>query len=455
MEFKPHEYQKYAIDFLETHPQAVLMLDMGLGKTVSTLTAIWDLMYETFDISSALVVAPLRVAKYTWYDEVRKWDHLNELTVSVICGTAAQRKAAVEAAADVHIINRENLPWLMENYPGLRYDMIVYDELSSFKNSQAKRFKAAMYYTLRADRVVGLTGTPASNGYMDLFGEYKVIDKGERLGRFITKYRNDYFSPDKTNGHIVYSYRLRDGAEKAIQERISDITVSMQAKDYLKMPECLYIKNYVEMSDKEAKIYKQMKRDLIIPLEGDEEITAQSAAALSNKLIQMANGAVYTDEGGVQTIHDHKLEALADIVEQQNGKPLLVAYWYKHDLARIKKYLSENAGVEPVCIDSETAIRSWNEGKVLVGLIHPASAGHGLNLQSGGSTLCWFGLTWSLELYQQTNARLYRQGQKETTVITHIITKGTMDEAVMQALEQKDTTQNVLIKSVRAEIKND
>lgn len=453
MRFIPHEYQKYAIEFLETHPKAVLMLDMGLGKTVSTLTAIWDLMYETFDVSSALVVAPLRVAKYTWSDEIRKWDHLKGLTVSVMCGTEKQRRAAAEAKADIHIINRENLPWLVEHYPQLKYDMVVYDELSSFKNSQAKRFKAAMHYTVRAERVVGLTGTPASNGYMDLFGEYKVIDSGKRLGQFISRYRGMYFLPDKTNGHIVYSYRLRQGAEKEIQDKISDITVSMQAKDYLKLPSCLYTKNYVCMEEKEAKIYKKMKQDLILPLDDDEEITAQSAAALSNKLIQMANGAVYTDEGGVRVIHDHKLEVLADIIEQQNGKPLLVAYWYKHDLSRIEEYLMKVVGIKPVRIDSEEAIRAWTDREVLVGLIHPASAGHGLNLQSGGSALCWFGLTWSLELYQQTNARLYRQGQKETTVITHIITKGTMDEAVMKALECKDTTQNILINSVRAELK--
>ena len=411
-------------------------------------------MYETFDISSALVVAPLRVAKYTWADEIRKWDHLNGLTVSILCGTPEERRAAAETKANIHIINRENLPWLVDHYPAMKYDMVVFDELSSFKNSQAKRFRAALHYTITADRVVGLTGTPASNGYMDLFGEYKVIDGGRRLGRFISRYRQQYFMPDKTNGHIVYSYKLRKDAEKEIQEKISDITVSMQAKDYLKLPECLYTKNYVCMDDKEQKIYKSLKRDLIIPLDDDQEITAQSAAALSNKLIQMANGAVYTDEGGVKEIHDHKLEALSDIIEQQNGKPLLVAYWYKHDLSRIEAYLRRE-GINPVRIDSEDNIRAWNERKVLVGLIHPASAGHGLNLQSGGSTLCWFGLTWSLELYQQTNARLYRQGQPETTVITHIITKSTMDVAVMKALETKDITQDTLIKSVRAVLKND
>jgi len=453
MKFEPHDYQRYAINFLEEHPRAVLMLDMGLGKTVSTLTAVWDLMYETFDVSSVLVVAPLRVAKYTWVDEVQKWDHLKDLTVSVLCGTEKQRREAMSIKADVYVINRENLPWLVQAFPKAKFDMIVYDELSSFKNSQAKRFKAAMYLTARAERVVGLTGTPASNGYMDLFGEFKVIDNGERLGRFITKFRNDYFRPDKTNGHIVYSYKLRDGADRSIQQKIADITVSMQAKDYLKLPECLYVKNYACMDEKETEIYKKMKQDLILDI-GDSDITALSAAALSNKLIQMANGAVYDDEGGVIEIHKHKLEALADIIEQQNGKPLLVAYWYKHDLSRIENYLRQE-GIEPVRIDSEKAIRAWNNGEVLVGLIHPASAGHGLNLQMGGSALCWFGLTWSLELYQQTNARLYRQGQTKTTVITHIITKGTMDEGIMKALECKDTTQTMLINSVRAELKND
>ena len=414
-----------------------------VDKTVITLTAI-NFMVDSFDVTRVLVVAPLRVAKFTWRDELRKWEHLQHLRMSVICGDAQEREAAVNAKADIYVINRENLVWLVKNYPKLKFDMIVYDELSSFKNHQAKRFKAAMHLSVRADRIVGLTGTPASNGLMDLFAEYKIIDLGERLGRLIGQYRTAYFRPGRCNGHIVYDYIPLEGAEAQIYERISDITVSMKAVEHLQMPELISTAHTVEMSEDEMQKYKRLKAELILE---DPEITAANAAGLSNKLQQMANGAVYDDDRKVVMIHDRKLDALEDIIEAQNGKPLLVAYWYKHDLERIKARFTDVK-----LLDNEKTITQWNAGKLSVALIHPASAGHGLNLQSGGSTLVWFGLTWSLELYQQTNARLYRQGQQHTVVIEHIVARGTIDEKILKALQNKDSTQQALINAVKAEV---
>ena len=449
LNFLPHEYQQYAIDFIETHNRSVLLLDMGLGKTVITLTAINTLMYDSFEINRALVVAPLRVAKYTWSDESAKWDHLKALRLSVICGSEKERWAAVNADADVYIINRENLVWLTDNFPKLQFDMIVYDELSSFKNHQSKRFKAASLLSAKAYRTVGLTGTPASNGLMDLFAEYKIIDGGQRLGRLIGQYRTAYFRPGRTNGHIVYDYIPLKGAEDKIYERISDITVSMKAVEHLQMPELISLQTAVLMDETETQKYKDLKDDLILD---EPEITAANAAALSNKLQQMANGAVYDDDKKTVHIHDRKLDALEDIIEAQNGKPLLVAYWYKHDLERIKQRLTAIKLKDWDTLDTEQSIRRWNAGQLSVALIHPASAGHGLNLQSGGSCVAWFGLTWSLELYQQCNARLYRQGQQHTVVIQHIITKNTIDERIMKALQNKDHTQQELIDAVKAEV---
>lgn len=447
MKYNPHSYQEYAVKFIESHPISALFLDMGLGKTSITLSAINNLLFDSFEVRKVLVIAPLRVAKNTWCDEIKKWDHLSNIKYSIVVGTERERISALNEKADIYIINRENVDWLV-NKSGYKFDfdMIVIDELSSFKNHQSKRFKSLMKIRPKVKRIVGLTGTPSSNGLMDLFAEFKVLDLGERLGYFIGQYRNTYFKPDKTNGAIVYSYKPLPNAEDSIYERISDITVSMKASEYLKMPE-LVVSNYkVEMSEDEKKQYDEMKKNLICEIKNGE-ITVSNAGSLSNKLSQFANGAVYDDEQNIVEIHSRKLDALEDIIESMNGKPLLVAYWYKHDLQRIKKRFDVRE------IKTGKDIADWNKGKIPVALIHPASAGHGLNLQQGGSTLVWFGLTWSLELYQQTNGRLYRQGQKNTVVIQHIVTKGSIDEQILKALERKNKTQEDLIEAVKANLK--
>ena len=451
MKYEPHDYQVYASEYIKEHDAAAVFLECGLGKTSITLTAIHDLMFDRFEIHKVLVIAPIRVAKMSWPDEIKKWDHTSDLRYSVAVGTEAERMAALEARADIYLINRENVQWLVEK-SGLPfdYDMVVVDELSSFKNWQAKRFKALMKVRPKVKRIVGLTGTPSSNGLMDLFAEYKLLDMGQRLGRFIGQYRNRYFVPDKTNGHVVYSYKLLPGAEEAIYDRISDITISMKSADHLKMPELVNSRYMVRLDEPELVKYERMKRDLLLQLP-EGEVTAANAAALSGKLSQMANGAVYSDDGTYETIHDRKLDALEDIIEAANGKPVLAAYWYQHDLERIQERLSE-LKIGCARLDKERNIRRWNEGEIPVGLIHPASAGHGLNLQSGGNILVWFGLTWSLELYQQTVARLWRQGQKETVSVIHILAAKTIDEQIMHALETKDHTQRALIDAVRAEV---
>lgn len=452
MEFKPHDYQKYATEFIESHPIAAVILQMGLGKTVCTLTAIEHLMYDIFEVSKVLIVAPLRVAKVTWSDEIDKWDHLSHLTYSVAVGSEKERLSALKKKADLYMINRENLQWLIEK-SGLPfdYDMVVLDELSSFKSWQSKRFRAFMKVRPKVQRVVGLTGTPSSNGLMDLFAEFKCLDMGERLGRFITQYRNAFFIPDRMNGQVVYSYKLRPFAEEEIYRRIGDITISMKALDHLKMPELLENRYPVYMDDGEKQQYESMKKDLILPYLENETITAANAAALSGKLCQMANGAVYSDEGSVAHIHDRKLDALEDIIEAAQG-PILLCYWFKHDLERITRKLDE-LKVEYARISSDGSIRMWNEGKFQVGLIHPASAGHGLNLQAGGNHIVWFGLTWSLELLEQTNARLWRQGQRaETVVVQYLVTAGTIDERILDAISKKEQDQNALIDAVKAEL---
>lgn len=393
---KLHDYQEYAVKFIEEHKTAALLLDMGLGKTITTLTAINNLIYDLFEVRKVLIIAPLRVARDTWSAEVQKWDHLKHLRYSVAVGTAEERMSALNTDADIYIINRENVDWLVSNTK-FDYDMLVIDELSSFKNHQSKRFKALMKVRPKVKRIVGLTGTPASNGLMDLFAEFKLLDMGERLGRFIGQYRNEYFKPDKQNGYVVYSYKPLPDAEERIYDKISDITVSMKAVDHLKMPKLVSTEYAVKMSDTEKEKYKELKDELILEVQ-DTEITAANAAALSNKLCQMSNGAIYDDENNIIPIHRRKLDALEDIIESANGKPVLVAYWFKHDLV-------------------------------------------------------WFGLTWSLELYQQANARLWRQGQQsETVVIQHIVTKGTVDEKILKALTEKDKTQTALMSAVRAEL---
>lgn len=452
MQYNPHNYQKYAINFIEANPISALFLNMGLGKTSITLTAVNDLLFDCFEVSKVLIIAPLRVARDTWPQELKKWDHLKILKYSLIVGTEDERIKAVKDKADIYIINRENVQWLIESYgTKLKYDMIVIDELSSFKNGKAKRFQSLMQIRPFAKRVVGLTGTPASNSLMDLWAEFRVLDLGKRLGRFITHYRNEYFQPDRRNGQVIYSYKPLPFAEEKIYEKISDITISMDSADHLEMPKLIMNNVVVEMSPDESCVYKSLKKDLVINL-GDEDIVANNAASLSNKLVQMANGAVYNENHDFINIHERKLDALEDLIEASYGKPVLVAYWFKHDLIRIKERL-QNLKLDFEEINTDSSIKRWNEGKLPIGLIHPASAGHGLNLQSGGSTLIWFGLTWSLELYEQTNARLYRQGQTSSTVvIEHIITANTIDENIIKALELKDQTQSSLIAAVKAQI---
>lgn len=448
MKYQPHEYQAYATRFILDHPVAAVFLQMGLGKSVITLTAIHDLIFDRFEIRRVLVIAPLRVARDTWPAEIEKWDHLKGLTYSVVVGDEHTRNAALMRDAQIYIINRENVSWLVEDSAApFDYDMIVIDELSSFKSWQAKRFKSLLKVRPRVGRIVGLTGTPSSNGLMDLFAEFRVLDMGQRLGRFITRYRETFFRPDRTNGLQVYSWKPLPGAEEEIYRRIGDVTISMKSIDFLEMPECLMNRVPVRMDFLEKDLYDEMKQDLVIQLKG-RQIDAKNAAALSGKLTQMANGAVYTEEGEAVHIHDRKLDALEDLIEGANGQPLLIAYWYKHDLQRIRDRFPEARELR-----SSRDIADWNAGKIPVALIHPASAGHGLNLQEGGSTLVWFGLTWSLELYQQTNARLWRQGQKAgTVVIHHIVTEGTIDERILKALEGKNRTQTALIDAVKAQL---
>ena len=447
MKYVPHNYQTFATKFIEKHTVAAVLLDMGLGKSVITLSAINNLCLDTFEVQKVLVIAPLRVARDTWKAEIEKWEHLKYLKYSVAIGTEAERLSALKRPAHIYIINRENVAWLIEQ-SGLpfEYDMVVIDELSSFKSHQAKRFKSLMRVRPTVKRIVGLTGTPSSNGLMDLWAEFKLLDMGKRLGRFITHYRDEFFRPDKRNGQVIFSYKPKEGAEDEIYRRISDITISMKAADHLKMPECVINEVTVSLSEKEMKLYNGLKKDLVIAI-ANKEIDAVNAASLSNKLSQMANGAVYAEGKNYIEIHNQKLDVLEDLIEQANGKPVLVAYWFKHDLERIKKRFDVRE------IKSSKDISDWNNGNIPVAVIHPASAGHGLNIQEGGSTLVWFGLTWSLELYQQTNARLWRQGQKSKTVIIHhIISKGTIDEQIMKALRKKEMSQDALMDAVKAEI---
>lgn len=452
MKYSPHDYQQYAADFICTNPISCLLLDMGLGKTVITLTALNDLLFDYFTAHRVLVIAPLRVARDTWPNELSKWEHLRELRFSIAVGNEMERIIALNKKADVYIINRENVKWLIEE-SGLPfdYDTMVIDELSSFKSHQAKRFRALMKVRPTVKRIIGLTGTPSSNGLMDLWAEFLLLDMGKRLGRFIGQYRTNYFVPDKRNGQVVFSYKPLPNAEQQIYEQIADITISMKSTDHLSMPELISSEYPVHLSKSEQERYDEMKRDLVLTL-ASEEITAANAAALSGKLCQMANGAIYDDEHTVHCIHDRKLDALEDIIESMNGKPLLVAYWFKHDFERISQRLRQKH-IPFSTMDTSSSISRWNCGELPVALIHPASAGHGLNLQAGGNHLVWFGLTWSLELYQQTNARLWRQGQSaKTVVIRHIVAKGTIDEMILKALSKKDRTQTALIDAVKVSL---
>jgi SNF2 family DNA or RNA helicase len=452
MQFKPYEYQKYAINHVIDNNAAGLFLDMGMGKTVSTLTAIDDLIFlgEAYKV---LVIAPLRVAEDTWSTEVDKWDHLKHLRISKVLGNIRDRKKALMQDADIYVTNRENVDWLVkECFDSWLFDMVVIDELSSFKSSKAKRFRSLKKVRPYFKRIVGLTGTPAPNSLIDLWPQLYLLDGGKRLGKTITGYREQYFKPGNRNQYIVYNWNLREGSQEAIKNKIGDICISMMAKDYLDLPE--RIDNPIEINLPSGAIdkYKDLEKDLVIEL-GENDITAANAAVLTNKLLQIANGAIYSENHDVVEIHDEKLKALLDIIEAANGKPVLVFYSFKHDFDRIMNYLEKNK-LQGKKLEGSEDIKKWNTGDIPILLVHPASAGHGLNLQYGGNIIVWFGLTWSLELYQQANARLHRQGQKEVVVINHLIAKGTVDEDVMKALGNKEVNQNMLLEAVKARIKN-
>lgn len=449
MEYKPYAYQQKAIQHILDHPAAGLFLDMGLGKTVCTLTAIDQLMYERFEVGKVLVIATLRVARDTWTQEQKKWDHLKDLRISQILGTKEERLAGLKKDADIYVINRENVVWLTETLNGKwPFDMIVIDELSSFKSTRAKRFRALRKVRPLASRVVGLTGTPASNGYMDLWPEIYLLDRGERLGKTISGYREQYFRPGRRNGYLVYDWDLRKGADKKIMKRIEDICISMKSEDYLELPEMLIRDVRVTLPEKSMELYQKMEREQVLQLDG-EEVSAFQAATVMGKLLQMANGAVYDDAGEPKKIHDEKLTALLDILEAAQGQPVLCFYSYRHDLDRIRKACK---AYEPRTLETSQDIEDWNNGKIRLLLAHPASAGHGLNLQAGGHIIVWFGLPWSLELYQQANARLHRQGQTERVIVHRIIASGTVDEIVKKKLEKKGMTQEELLRALRARV---
>lgn len=457
MKFNPHSYQKFSIDFIIEKKKCALILDMGLGKTVSCLTAIDDLINKYIEIDKILIIAPLRVAKYTWNDEIQKWDHLKDLKISRVLGSAEQRMNALKAKADIYIINRENTKWLvdqMREYKGLRFDMLIIDESSSFKNPSSQRFKALRKVAPLFKRIVLLTGTPAPNSLMDLWPQMYLVDRGERLENTITAYRKKYFYPGRSKNHVVFDWTLKAGSEEEIYEKIADVAVSMKAKDYketIKLPERIdnFIK--IKMDEETKKTYKELERHMLIEYE-DQIITAKTAGVLTGKLLQLANGSVYFEDGSYRTFHDLKLDALEEIIEDNEGKPILVFYNFKHDLERLKERFKE---YNPKTIDEPKVMELWNQKKVHLLLAHPASVGHGLNLQAGGNIIVWFGLTWSLELYEQANARLYRQGQTETVIINHLILEGSVDEQVIQKLKDKKMTQDELIAFIKARIRGE
>lgn len=464
MLYKPKKHQEIAEDFLRKNPRCALFLDMGLGKTVVSLTVVMQKIWRDFDVNKCLVIAPIRVAEDTWSREADKWDHLQGLRVSKVLGTQKQRLAALEAKADVYVINRENVVWLVEHL-GVKwdFDMVIIDELSSFKSPTAKRFKALRKVIKRARYVVGLTGTPAPNGYIDLWSQIYLIDGGERLGRTLTEYRNRFFRPGRGKGHVVYEWLMNAGAKEQIDALLSDICLSMSKEDWLQLPDIIYNNIVVKMDKAARKVYDEFEKEKVLPLiddliiqdveEADTFVSGTTAATVRNKLLQMANGAVYKDEdAGVLRIHDAKLDALEEIAEANPGQPLLVFYSFRHDLDRIKERFSDAVVLNEG--DTQDTITGWNEGRIPMLLCHPASAGHGLNLQDGGHIVVWFGLTWSLELYQQANARLYRQGQEQSVIVHHIICENTVDEAVMQALGAKDTTQKSLLTALKAYLNN-
>ena len=450
MKYTPHEYQQFCEDFLIDKPAAGLLLDMGLGKTVITLTTVARWMYDRFEINKVLVVAPLRVAEDTWTKESAKWDHLQGLRVVRVLGTEAQRIRALQTDADIYCINRENIPWLVKYY-GARwpFEGVVLDELSSFKNASSKRFKAMRKVRPLIKRIVGLTGTPSPNGLIDLWAQIYLLDQGERLGRTLTEYRNRYFNPGRRNGYVVYDWVPKPGAEDEIYSKISDICVSMKACDYIKLPERVDVVHTVKLDDAARAAYAEMEKEAVLELDPDAVVDAGTAAVVSNKLLQIANGAVYDEDGRVHPIHHAKLDALEDVIEAINGRPVLVFYSFRHDLERIMRRFPQAKKLE-----GAAEIDAWNRGEVPILLAHPAGAGHGLNLQAGGNHIVWFGLPWSLELYQQANARIHRQGVKgERVTITHLVAEGTIDEDVMRVLARRATRQDALLEAVKARIK--
>ncbi|QGH20211.1 SNF2-related protein [Clostridium butyricum] len=450
MIFKPHNYQEYAKEWIIEKPSSGLFLDLGMGKTVCTLTAVEELLYDYFDVAKVLVIAPLRVAEDTWISEVEKWEHLKNLKTSKVLGKEETRIIALKENADIYVINRENVEWLVEYLgKGWFFDMVVIDEISSFKSPKSNRFKALKKVRPFIKKIVGLTGTPAPNGLLDLWSQVYLLDGGERLGKTLTGYRDRYFQPDKRNQTVIFSWKPVEGAEDRVYEKLKDICISMKASDYLELPERINNSIMVQLPKIAEEKYKKLEKELLLPLE-ESDVVANTAAVLTNKLLQMANGAVYDENGEVKEIHDAKLKALDDVIEAANGKPVLVFYSYKHDLDRLSKHLRNK---DFRVLNTSKDIEDWNKGKIPIMLVHPASAGHGLNLQFGGNIIVWFGLTWSLELYQQANARLYRQGQQQSVVVNHIIAKGTIDEEVMRALENKEVGQETLLQAVKARLK--
>lgn len=445
--YHPRPYQQFATDMIIKKKALALMLDMGLGKTVITLTAINDLMYDYLEISKVLVIAPLRVADTTWPDECRVWEHLRHLRIAKILGDVTNRKKALSENADIYVINREQVSWLVGIYGSKwPFDMVVIDESSSFKSPKSKRFKDLRKVRPFMKRIVELTGTPAPNGLLDLWSQIYLLDMGERLGKTISEYRRRYYTPGRGNGMVTYEWNLNEGDDEVIFKKVEDICVSMKSEDYLTLPEVVYNVIPVKLKANELKLYKQLEKDMVIDLQG-QELVALSAGALSNKLLQMANGQVYTDEHKVLRIHKAKIEAMYDIIEANEHKNLLVMYWFNHDLDQLK-------GAFPyarVLKDSQD-IRDWNEGRIRMLLMHPASAGHGINLQRGGHIVVWFGLTWSLELYQQANKRLHRSGQAKNVFIHHLVAQGTIDEEVMSALSSKDAGQRKMLQAIKARI---
>lgn len=447
MKYNPHAYQDHASAHILGNPASGLFLEMGLGKTVATLTAIDSLIYETLEVSKVLVIAPKFVALNVWQQEGAKWDHLRHLKFSIITGDPRQRSEALKRKADIYVINRENVSWLVNHYKSaFPFDMLVIDELSSFKSAQAQRFRSLRIVRPLIKRVVGLTGTPAPNGLVDLWPQLYLLDQGKRLGNTLGGFREAYLTPDKKNGYQVYSYKVRKGSDKEIYDRIGDICISMKAADYLQLPEMIVHEVDVALDPITQGKYDQFEKDQVTSIL-DAEITAFNAAALTNKLLQFANGAVYDEDRKVHEIHSIKLDALEELVEQANGKPVLIFYSYIHDKDRIK---ARFPGLRELKTTKD--IEDWNAGKIEIMIAHPASAGHGLNLQAGGNTIIWYGLTWSLELYQQANARLHRQGQTKPVIIYKLICSKTMDTDVSRALARKTDSQGALLEAVKARV---